>query len=266
MDMVLLLRSELAGKYESRIAQEYFRVEESRMLCRDALVIGRYSVLPMYHELDRDLRLVGSRLINTVQQHAWISSFEYYQQLQAFTPATWDDTNIHACRHAGPFVVKGKMSSRKWQWKHQMFAKTKRAALELGKRLKEDSQIGEQGIVYRQYVPLKTYELGVNGLPHTNEWRFFFLKEKLLSVGYYWSAADCLAQARLDPQAIDLAHRIAEIAARHATFYVLDLAETQTGEWILIEMNDGQTSGTSENDLDELYGKLKRYTMEWLSI
>ena len=33
-------------------------------------------------------------------------------------------------------------------------------------------------------------------------------------------------------------------------------AETETGEWILIEINDGQTAVPSENDLDELYGNL----------
>jgi hypothetical protein len=95
-------------------------------------------------------------------------------------------------------------------------------------------------------------------LPHTNEWRFYFLKDQLLSYGYYWSVGDCVAQARLEPQAIDLAQQLARIALHHATFFVLDVAQTASGEWILIEINDGQMAVPSENDLDELYRNLKR--------
>jgi hypothetical protein len=41
-------------------------------------------------------------------------------------------------------------------------------------------------------------------------------------------------------------------------FFTLDLAETETGEWILIEVNDGQASVPSEHDLDELDANLRR--------
>jgi hypothetical protein len=40
-------------------------------------------------------------------------------------------------------------------------------------------------------------------------------------------------------------------------FFVLDLAETEAGDWILIEVNDAQQSVPSEHDLGELYGNLK---------
>ncbi len=257
MESLLLVRSRHMSKYERQIAGRYFRMEESRLACHDRLVVGRYSVLPYYEELDRDLRLIGSRLINTVAEHAWISSFDYYREVKDFTPETWDDESIHLCQHAGPFVVKGKRSSKKWQWKTHMFAETKPAALALGQRLKEDSEISEQGVVYRKYVPLKTFEVGRNDLPYTNEWRFFFFKTTLLSVGYYWSIGDCLQQAAMTDECLAMAGRIAEIAARFTTFFTLDLAETEQGEWILIEINDGQMAVPSEHDLDELYGKLK---------
>lgn len=107
------------------------------MRCHNSLVIGRYSVLPFYEELDRDLQLVGSRLLNTAEEHRWISNFDYYQELKDFTPETWDESSIHLCQHHGPFVVKGKRSSKKWQWKSRMFARTKQEALKLGERLKE---------------------------------------------------------------------------------------------------------------------------------
>jgi hypothetical protein len=47
------------------------------------------------------------------------------------------------------------------------------------------------------------------------------------------------------------------------TFFVLDLAEAEDGRWILIEVNDGQSSVPSEHDLDELYGNLRRAVDEF---
>jgi hypothetical protein len=257
MDSILLVRQQHMSKYERQFAARHFSLEESRMTCKNCMVVGRYSVLPYYEELDRDLRLIGSRLVNTVEEHQWISTFDYYQEVKRFTPETWDDETIHLCQYSGPFVVKGKRSSKKWQWKTHMFADSKQAALKLGERLKEDSDISEQGVVYRRYVPLKTFELGPNGLPYTNEWRFFFFGTSLLNAGYYWSVGDCLQQATLTEGCMALAQQIAEIASEFATFYTLDLAETANGDWILIEINDGQMAVPSEHDLDALYGNLK---------
>jgi hypothetical protein len=257
MEPVLLVRRETMGKYEYEFAARHFRVEESRVACRDCLVIGRYAVEPMYDELDRDLRLLGSRLVNPPEQHRWITSFSYYQQVRDFTPATWDEANIHECRHRGPFVVKGKTSSKKWQWKSHMFAKTKAAALKLAERLKEDAEIARQGVVYREYVPLRTFGLGNEEMPFTNEWRFYYLGDQRLAQAFYWSVSDYSPQAAITPEAIALGDRIASIAARFVTFFSLDLAETEDGRWILIEINDGQTAVPGEHDLDELYANLK---------
>lgn len=62
----------------------------------------------------------------------------------------------------------------------------------------------------------------------------------------------------LDPQALELASEIAQIASQRTNFFVLDLAKTKAGKWILIEMNDGQMSGLSENNADELYANLAK--------
>jgi hypothetical protein len=257
MEPVLLVRKQFASKYELRFAEKHFPIEESRVLCQNGLVVGRYSVLPFYDELDRDLKLLGARLVNSLDEHRWIVTFDYYRELKEFTPETWDENNLHLCTHDGPFVVKGKMSSRKHEWGTRMFAPTRQEAIALAKRLKEDSDIREQGIVYRKFVPLRTFEVGHNGLPYANEWRFFYLKEKLLSVGYYWSLSDCVRRAELAPAALQLAQEVARIAARFTTFFTMDLAETEGGDWILIELNDGQMAVPSENDPDELYRNLR---------
>ena len=139
MKPVLLVRRSLASKYELRFAEKYFPIVESRVECRDCLVIGRYSVLPFYDELDRDLRLVDSRLVNSLDEHRWIVSFDYYRELKDYTPESWLEEDFPSCAHSGPFVVKGRMSSKKRQWNTHMFAPSKREALEVAKRLKDES-------------------------------------------------------------------------------------------------------------------------------
>jgi hypothetical protein len=151
----------------------------------------------------------------------------------------------------------GKTKSRKWQWKTHMFAKTKSDALRLGQRLKDDAEIGEQGVVYRRYVPLRSFGRGSNDLPLTNEWRFFYFQQTRLSYAYYWPGSDFLEAASIPAHALELADEIAGIASRHVNFFALDLAETEQGDWILIELNDGQAAVPSEHDLDEFYGNLR---------
>lgn len=265
MSPLILARLAYMSQYERNFAAKHFRLEESRVACRDALVVGRYSVLPFYEELDRDLRLVGSRLVNSAEEHRWISEFAYYQELKDFTPETWDENSFLFCDYDGPFVVRGKRGSKKWRWKSLMFAHTKRQAVKLGERLKEDAEISEQGIIYRRYVPLKTFEVGKDGLPYTNEWRFYYFRTTLLEVGYYWSAGDCFRQAAISEECKALAQRIAETASKFTAFFTLDMAETQGGDWILIEINDAQMAAPVEHDLDALYGNLRNALTEYSS-
>jgi len=59
---------------------------------------------------------------------------------------------------------------------------------------------------------------------------------------------------------LNLVDTLMTIVSPHVNFYVLDIAQTAFGNWILIEINDGQMSGLSENDPDRLYYNLRRVT------
>lgn len=254
---VLLVRPDFITKYELRFAQDHFPVVFNRTACRNCLVIARYSVLPFYHEVEADLAVNKCRLANNTAQHRWVANFEFYQQLKDFTPETWNEKNFHLCDHPGPFVVKGTMTSKKRQWNSKMLAKTKRQALAIAEELREDTWIGDQEIIYRKYVPLRVLGTGKNGLPYANEWRFFYFRQQRLSYGYYWSMSDCVRLAEMTPAGLNLADKIAGIAAHHCTFFAVDIAETVEGNWILIEINEGQMAQLCENEPDEFYRNLK---------
>lgn len=138
-----------------------------------------------------------------------------------------------------------------------MFAPTKKDAIEIGWKLSQDSLISTQKIVYRKYEKLITYEIGINGLPFTEEYRCFCFKGEILTYGYYWTIADKPRnKSDLSKNGYDFACIVAKEASKFANFYVIDIAQKEDGSWILVEINSGCMSGLSDVDPEELYSNL----------
>jgi hypothetical protein len=255
---VILMRPSLAEEEELGIAEKYFPVYRLRsQIPPDSLVIGRYSVLPYYRELEEDLQANGSELINSYHEHRWIADLrEWYEDLKGLTPRTW--FSLESLPEEGPFVLKGSTNSRKFEWNTHMFARNKREAIDVYRRLSQDGLIGEQGIYIREYVPLRHLADGFNGLPISEEYRFFILDGKVISGAFYWSShVDDLSET-FTPDRVPTAFlkTVTNRIKNRARFVVIDVGITASGEPIVIEVNDGQMSGPSENDLHQLYCNL----------
>jgi hypothetical protein len=153
-----------------------------------------------------------------------------------------------------------------------MFAKDKREAIEVHGRLMADSMLQYQKIYVRQYVPLEVLSEGLQGLPITREYRFFVYKSQILSGGFYWAShsEDIKADGIVvNPDEVPRTFLNAIIEkiqntelSEPPTYYVIDVAKTAAGEWILIELNEGQQSGLSDNDPNILYENLKNALKE----
>lgn len=245
--------SRTSERDEFAAARRHMRAETSRCLCRDATVFGRYSVLPWYEDLEQDMAILGSRLINSYDQHRWIADFRYYEAVRPYTFPTWTEDQFPRSDDLGPFVIKGTTNSKKYNWNTLMFARDRREAIEVAARLRQDDLIGRQKLIYRKYVPLLTYEVGLNDLRFTNEWRLFFLGRQLIAHGYYWTEAEDVVSPSFPAEAMAFAQGIADIVSRHVNFFVLDVGEREKRGWILIEINDGQMSGLSMIDPDVFY-------------
>jgi len=234
--------------------------------CEDALVIGRYSVLPWYRELEKDLLVRRSHLINSSTVHNYIASMQWYQQLGPnLTPETWFGLE-RVPDDCGPLVLKGETNSKKHLWDTHMFAKDKAAATQVMLRLFDDSLIHTQQIVARKYVPLKTFMTGLHGLPITEEYRFFVAYGKVLAGGFYWSShvEDLPEVPKVTNVPKEFLQEVMDKleGALGYAFYVIDVARTETGDWIVVELNDGQQSGLSEVDPVELYTNLRTVVRE----
>lgn len=223
---------------------------------RNQIVIGRYSVLPFYKELYHELKKRNSFLINDINQHEFIARMGYINQIPDLTPKTWEEWgNLPE----GQYIVKGKTNSRKFQWDQQMYAPTKQDVVHIVKRLMDDSLIRDQGLVVRQYIPLRRFDTAINGLPVTNEWRVFVCYGKIVDYGYYWSNfPEHKPYEQLPDKALYLLDESIDRLKHHANFFVLDIAETDDGNWIVIEMNDGQMSGLSMINPEKFYYNLSK--------
>jgi hypothetical protein len=254
MHPIILFRKDLDTEGELSVAKQYFDVIESRcQIPPNSLVIPRYSALPFYKELEFDTTYQKSMLINSYREHSYIADFLYYWDIEELTPKTY--FQLDAVPDTGPFVVKGVTNSRKFQWKELMFAPDRKKAIQIACELQKDSLLSQQQIIVRDFIPLKTLETGVTGVPFSNEWRFFCYRDTILSYGFYWSCSE--TSGTLAQEGIDLVKKVIDKVKENVNFYVVDIAETAAGGWIVIEMNDGSMSGLSENDPDVLYKSLK---------
>jgi hypothetical protein len=106
------------------------------------------------------------------------------------------------------------------------------------------------------------------GPPVTLEYRFFCFKDKILSSGYYWSSSIDDVKHLLPKQtpqgAIDLVNKVLQTTKDNCNFVVVDVALTESGRWMVVELNDGQMSGLSENDPKVLYANLAREALSFI--
>ncbi len=252
----LLFRKDLGTLDEFDFCKRHFNVVENRSdILPNSLVIPRYSALPFYKELEYDVRKLGGKLINTHEQFNYIANFEYYHDIEKYTFKTYFDP----CTMPDiPMVVKGRTNSRKHQFNSLFFAKNKRDAIEISCELRNDALIGSQDIIFREYCQLKTFEILLNGLPVSNEYRLFFLGDKLICHGYYWSTARDVDKT-IDDEGLELAQKVANIVSKKNNFFVVDVAQKENGEWIVVELNSGEMSGLSLCCPDRLYGMLNEF-------
>lgn len=261
MRPVILYRPADMDDGELPAAQEHFTCfQERTAMQRHDLVIGRYSVLPYFEGIQADADYVGATLLNNLKQHRYIADLRnWVEDVRELTPKTW--YRIEDIDEEGPYVLKGKTNSRKFDWRTHMFAADKKAAGEVYWRLSTDGLIGggNQDIYIRKFVPLKTYFKGLNDLPVTKEFRFFTAYGEVICGAFYWAnyADDMDEIPQPEPKHIEFVKKVLQRVNAYANAFVVDVAEKEDGELVLVELNDFQMSGLSLNDPKILYAGLR---------
>lgn len=264
MNSVILMRSSLAEEDELIEARKHFDVFETRgSVPVNKLVIGRYSCLPYYAELEADLKEHGSYLIDNFSSHTYIADLaNWYEDLKDITPKTWFSLeDFKRDKPVGSFVLKGQTNSKKGAWNSHMYAATEKDVDTVYSRLNDDGFLSDQSIYIREYVPLRQFGVGIRGLPITEEYRFFILDGEVVGSGYYWSQfPEIREENKLNANSVprEFLNDIISRVGNKKMFYVIDVARKLDGGWVVVELNDGCQSGLSDVNPAELYGNIKK--------
>lgn len=238
-----------------------------------ALYRGWMLDVEKYGGLYQRLQMQGVDLINNPRQYMNCHWFPGgYGAVQDFTPEStwvtmWADGSLEIGNLVewvkkkfgdSPVIIKDFVKSRKHEWEEACFvpcASDEEAFMRVVNTfIERQGGYLTGGVVARKYVPLK--KIGnhpKSGMPMFNEYRVFFLNGKLMTLGHYWG--DNIQAA--NPDLTSFANFTALAADVDSNFFTMDIAETEEGDWIVIELGDGQVSGLQGYDPYEFYCALK---------
>jgi hypothetical protein len=204
-----------------------------------------------YRSFGHGLSERGYALVSSADDYAEVNYFpNYYPKIRDCSPAAvWTDSpDVFSAWSAsrklgdGPFVIKDHVKSAKHQWHDACFI-AKGAGREqfehVAENLKnEQGPSFQRGFVVKQFVPLRSRGEGLREYPQCEEYRLIFWRRQLLAASHYH---------RLSEESADWS-RFIEVAQRfRAPFFTMDVALTEAGDWIIVDMGAGEVSSLPPN-------------------
>jgi len=142
-----------------------------------------------------------------------------------------------------PAFVKGDVQSRKDRGWKACVAITEDELEDIAQGLLDSYAWSEGYVVIRELVPLRHARTQPDGFPIGREFRAILFQNHVVGLGYYWPGDDPLSQ--LTDEEEQKLHRLAVQSSERlqVPFLVVDIGQTESGEWIAIETGDPQTAG-----------------------
>jgi len=209
------------------------------------------------------------QLINNPQEYKFCHYLpESYETIKEFTPLTTFKALASEFRLEDfaneinefgdkPIVIKDYVKSQKHYWNEACFIPTaseKNKANSVIRKFIElqDTDLNE-GLVFREFVKLEELtNHSASGMPLTKEFRVFIKDGEVISVFKYWDEGD---YQNVEPVLETFKEIIPKIKSN---FFTMDIAKKKDGNWIIVELGDGQVAGLPDNaDRDEFYTNLK---------
>lgn len=234
----------------------------------DAIYRGWMLRPERYEALYDALLAKGVRLINAPAEyrhaHYLPESYEAIAEMTArsvWLPPDGDlDTNLLWPLLAefgdGPMVVKDYVKSQKHHWDEACFipsASDRPAVERISSRFLElTGPALNEGLVYREFVELEPLsQHSRSGMPLTKEFRLFVLDGHVLASAEYWEEGD------YGETVLPLASFEGVAAGVRSRFFTMDIARRKDGEWMIVELGDGQVAGLPDRaDVSAFYAAL----------
>lgn len=223
------------------------------------LTVKQYS---LFYEalLDKNIQLINTI---TEYKHCHYLPPSYYK-IEKYTPKSNWTTNLsqeEIIKLSDDFgdesiIVKDFVKSEKHNWEDACFISNASNKEDVQKVVSKFIELRgdflNEGLVFRKFEELQFLtNHSKSGMPLTKEYRLFFLNKKLLAVFNYWD------EGEYEEIAIDL-NKFTKIAQTiESNFFTMDIVQKINGEWIIMELGDGQVSGLPDNaDKNEFYEKI----------
>lgn len=118
---------------------------------------------------------------------------------------------------------------------------------------------GPGPVVARKLVPLRHCRKSPEGFPFGREYRVFILRGRIIACGYYWEGDDEL-QA-LSSEERGSVESLALVAGRRleVPYVAIDIGQSESGEWLVIETADAQFCGAGHVARLELWTQLVQH-------
>mgnify|MGYP000400948667 CR=1 FL=1 len=210
--------------------------------------VARIGAFQDYAELYAESAELGIDLVHTPDDHLRCTSLPiWYPLIKDFTPRSRWYSEIPTFSEIEsefelPLFIKGSRQTSK----HSAAASVVRSRKDFeiaASIFKTDPILHWQDFVCRELADLRPVSGGVEDkIPASFEFRTFWWRGELVGSGRYWFEANDYTWTEVEKSAaLEVAKKA--VTALNCVFLVVDLAQTITGDWIIIECNDGMESG-----------------------
>ncbi|MDO5968455.1 ATP-grasp domain-containing protein [Flavivirga aquimarina] len=224
-----------------------------------------------YRNLYDGLQKKNIKLINSPAEYKHCHYLpDSYEKIESKTPkSNWTtkldkDSILKLTKEFGdsPIIVKDFVKSEKHNWEEACFipnasdSSKVKTTVEKFIELRGDSL--NEGLVFRQFEELEFLtDHSKSRMPLTKEFRIFFANKKIVKVFDYWDEGE---YGETKPELDDFE----EIAQNiNSKFFTMDVAKKKDGDWIIMELGDGQVAGLPDNaDKNEFYNNLKENALQ----
>ena len=246
-DTALMIKLTNSGAYDFPFRSSF----ECRSVIggTDAPVLLRIGPIRDFAEIERQLSEYNMSLLFSLEQHVRASELEaWYPLLKEYTPRSrvfdvLPDPDELMSEFAFPVFVKGSRQTNRHSRK-QCIIENADMYRSLQREWQSDPVLHWQRAAVREFIPLLTIDNTTfqDMVPFSYEFRFFYWMGELAAYGAYWTLGRPYHLLDEDKrEVLELTKKAADIIG--APFLAIDAAKTQSGRWIIIEINDGQESG-----------------------
>jgi hypothetical protein len=214
------------------LTPEQYRVFYAALVLRGVHLINDPASYQHTHYLPESYSLIAQRTAKTIWLDAASSLDQIMDRLRVFGTA--------------PLILKDYVKSQKHYWSEACYipsAADAQAVERVVRRFLELQGVDlSGGLVFREYLNFEPLAAHVrSGMPLTKEFRLFWLDGEALFAIEYWENADYGGIAVPAGLFRETAQSI------RSRFFTMDIAKRVDGDWMIVELGDGQVAGLPDH-------------------